>query len=244
MRNIKLVIEYDGTNYHGWQKQLNAVTVQDVLENSIEQLTGENCNVTGAGRTDTGVHAFGQAANFFTQSSIPAERFSNALNSILPDDIVVKTSQQVEPDFHSRHCAKGKKYRYLIYNSQSVSAIYRNLTCHIPDSLDLNNMKEAAGYFIGSHDFSAFRASGSSVVNCVRNIRHVSLEHKEDMIVFEIAGNGFLYNMVRIIAGTLIEIGMGKIHAKDIPSIIDSRCREKAGKTAPAQGLYLVEVYY
>lgn len=244
MRNVKLTIEYDGTNYHGWQSQINAITVQDVLKDAVVKLTGENCNIIGSSRTDVGVHALGQVANFHTGSSIPPERFSYALNSVLPDDIVVKKSEEVNLDFHSRYSARGKKYRYLFYNSVHPSALLRNRACHIAHLLDFEAMQKALAYFTGKHDFSAFRAAGSSVKTSERTITHVSMAREEEIIKFEIAGDGFLYNMVRIIAGTLVEVGTGKIAAESIPRIIESRDRTGAGKTAPAQGLYLVEVYY
>jgi len=244
MHNVKLIIEYDGTNYHGWQSQINARTVQDVVQEAIRKLTGEQCNLIGSSRTDVGVHALGQVANFYTSSTIPPERFSYALNSILPDDIVIKQSEEVDTDFHSRYCAKGKKYRYLIYNCPQPSALMRNRAYHVPYELDLQLMHQAAVHFLGKHDFSSFRASGSSVKTSERTIFHVSLKKDENLISFEIAGDGFLYNMVRIIAGTLVDVGRGRIAPHDIPSIINSRNRDKAGKTAPPQGLYLVEVYY
>lgn len=255
MRNIKLTIEYDGTNYHGWQIQENAITVQGVLKKAIEKLTGEECNLIGTSRTDVGVHALGQVANFMTSSKIPPDKFSYALNSMLPEDIVVRESREVPPDFHSRFSAKGKKYKYLIYNSQKPSALLRNRAAHVYLPLNIEAMKKASFYFLGRHDFSAFRASGSDAKTSERTITEVSLRTCSDcllgqavdgpsLIEFEISGDGFLYNMVRIIAGTLIYVGNGKINADDIPAIIESRDRTKAGKTAPAHGLYLAEIYF
>jgi len=244
MRNIKLTIEYDGTGYHGWQRQENALSVQEVLEKALSKLTGSEVVLTSSGRTDTGVHALGQVANFFTQSTIPAERISLAVNNLLPDDIVVKKSEEVPPDFHSRFSATGKKYRYLIYNSRIPSAFMRNRAYHVYEALDLEAMKKASQYFLGEHDFAGFMASGSSVKTTVRTIYDVSLEKSGDLIEFQITGSGFLYNMVRIIAGTLVEVGKGKIRPDDIKGILESRDRTLAGITAPAHGLYLVEVYY
>jgi tRNA pseudouridine38-40 synthase len=243
-RNIKLTIEYDGTNYHGWQSQINAVTVQDTLTNALKKLTGEDCELTGSSRTDMGVHALGHVANFFTSSAIPADRFSYALNSVLPEDIVIIKAEEVSPEFHSRFQAKGKKYRYLIYNSKYRSALHRNRAWHIRGALDLDAMQTAAEAFLGEHDFFAFMASGSSVKTTVRTIYDISLVKKDELLEFEIQGNGFLYNMVRIIAGTLVYVGMGKIKAEEVSGIIQSKNRKLAGKTAPAHGLYLVEVYY
>ncbi|HPD00978.1 MAG TPA: tRNA pseudouridine(38-40) synthase TruA [Acetivibrio sp.] len=244
MRNIKLTIEYDGTNYHGWQTQNNARTVQDVIEKAIEGLTGEKVALIGSSRTDYGVHALGQVANFATNSTIPGDRFCYALNRILPEDIVIRESCEVGLDFHARFQAKGKKYRYIIYNSRFPSAILRNRAYHVSYNLDIDEMKKAALSFLGTHDFSTFKASGSSVKTSVRTITSVSLEKNGDVLEFEICGNGFLYNMVRIIVGTLVDVGMGRIKADDISDIINGKDRKKAGRTAPAHGLYLVEVYY
>jgi len=244
MRNIKLIIEYDGTNYHGWQTQINALAIQDVIRDAIRKITGEQVDLIGSSRTDVGVHAYGQVANFVTDSNIPDEKFSFALNSVLPFDICIKGSKEVEMDFHSRYSTKGKKYRYKIYNSIYPSAILRDRAYNVKCKLDLEAMKKASLYFLGEHDFTTFRASGSSVKSAVRMITDISLFKKGDIIVFEITGNGFLYNMVRIIVGTLIDVGMGKIKAEEIKSIIESKDRKRAGKTIPAHGLYLIEVYY
>lgn len=242
--NIKLIVEYDGTSYHGWQSQTNARAVQDELNKVLRKLTGEEVTVIGASRTDQGVHALGQVCNFRTGSKIPPDKFSYAINSLLPEDIVVKESEEVDEEFHSRFSAKGKKYRYLIYNSRQPSALLRHRACHIPAPLDFETMKRASGYFLGTHDFAAFRATGGSARTSVRTISQSGLTSEGNIITFEVAGNGFLYNMVRIMAGTLVYIGMGKLHAEDLPDIIESRDRDRAGKTAPAHGLYLVEVYY
>ncbi|MCX8131355.1 MAG: tRNA pseudouridine(38-40) synthase TruA [Clostridia bacterium] len=244
MRNIKLTIEYDGTNYHGWQSQQNAVTVQDTVIKAVRRITGEEVNLTGSSRTDTGVHAYGQVANFFTESRIPVNKFPLALNSALPDDVVVRDAEEVEEEFHSRFSSKGKKYRYLICNSTVPSALMRNRAFFVPGGLDIKAMDRASRHFLGKHDFSAFKATGSSVKSNERTITDVSLRSNGELIEFEIQGDGFLYNMVRIIAGTLVYVGLGKINADDIPAIIRGGDRRKAGKTAPAHGLYLVEVHY
>jgi len=262
MRNIKIVVEYDGTGYHGWQSQVNANTVQGVLGDAVRRITGENCGIIGASRTDVGVHAVGQVANFITGSKIPVERFPQALNSALPDDIVVKAAEEVGLDFHSTYSANGKRYRYLIHNSPFPSALLRHRAFHVTQPLDVDAMQEACRHFLGTHDFSAFRASGSRVKTSERTIFEVSVRKRGDgsaasqgdngtvppflpvLVEFEILGSGFLYNMVRIIAGTLAEVGAGKRSPGDMPAIIESRDRKKAGKTAPAHGLYLVEVYY
>jgi len=244
MKNIKLTIEYDGSQYHGWQTQNNSLAVQDVITEGIFKITGEKVTVNGSSRTDAGVHAFGLCANFLSSSSIPPDRFAYAINTVMPSDIVIVKSEEVSLDFHARFDSKGKKYRYLIYNSVFPSALLRDRACHVSKTLDVAKMQEAADKFIGTHDFSTFMAAGSVVKSTVRTISYVKVEKKDNLISFEIQGDGFLYNMVRIMAGTLIEVGCGKINAADINDIILSGNRKRAGKTAPAHGLYLVEVYY
>ncbi|NLH96111.1 MAG: tRNA pseudouridine(38-40) synthase TruA [Clostridiaceae bacterium] len=254
-RNIKLVIEFDGTAYHGWQSQENAVTVQDTLTAAVRRLTGENCSITGSSRTDTGVHALGFVCNFFTGSPIPADKFSFALNTMLPDDIRVVSSEEVPGDFHSRFSAKGKRYLYYIYNSTFASALLRHRAYHVYYPLDVDEMDRAAKHFIGTHDFLAFSASGYSAKTTVRTIteakvskvsqaRHFVHPKGGQLIEFSVTGNGFLYNMVRIMAGTLVEVGFGKIRADDIPGILAGLDRRQAGRTAPPHGLYLAEVFY
>ncbi|MCX7843636.1 MAG: tRNA pseudouridine(38-40) synthase TruA [Clostridia bacterium] len=244
MRNIKLTIEYDGTNYHGWQIQSNAVSVQEVLEQAISKLTAEEISLTGCSRTDVGVHALGQVANFFTDSRIPPDRFSYALNRILPEDIVIKHSEEVCMDFHSRYWCKGKTYKYLIYNAAFPSALQRNRAYHVSHALDVEAMQQACAHIVGKHDFSAFRASGSDAKTSERTVYRLELCKRDELIEMQISGDGFLYNMVRIIAGTLIEVGTGKLRPDDIAVIIGEGDRRKAGRTAPAHGLYLVEVFY
>jgi tRNA pseudouridine38-40 synthase len=244
MRNIKIVIEYDGHSYHGWQSQINALSVQDVIERALYKLTGEETALTGASRTDTGVHALGQVANFFTRSAIPAEKFAFALNTMLPVDITIRDSEEVPPDFHSRFSATGKRYIYKIYNHPFPSALLRHRAYHVYLPLNLEHMQKGAACLVGTHDFSAFMATGSRVKTTVRTIRKLSVAKNGDMITLDVEGDGFLYNMVRIIAGTLVEIGMGRIRAEDVPDIISGKDRRKAGRTAPPHGLYLAEVFY
>ncbi len=244
MGNIKLVIQYDGTNYCGWQKQKNGISIQEEIEKAIFIVTGEKVNLIGAGRTDKGVHAQGQVANFLTSSSIPADKFKYALNSKLPEDIKVIESELVDDSFHSRYDALGKKYTYIIYNRRILNPLYRNYSYHVPYKLNFHYMEEAAKYFLGTHDFSAFMASNSSVKSTIRTIYNIDLKKDKDLICISIKGNGFLYNMVRIIVGTLVEVGSGKLNPNSIPNIIESKDRKKAGHTAPAKGLYLDEVYY
>ncbi|MEA4846229.1 MAG: tRNA pseudouridine(38-40) synthase TruA [Clostridiaceae bacterium] len=246
MRNIKLIIEYDGTNYCGWQVQENGPTIQGSIEKALFKLTGENITVHGSGRTDAGVHARGQVANFTTESSIPQEKFAYALNNKLPGDIVIKESEEVPLDFHARFSAIGKKYSYLIINSRFPSALLRNHAYHVNycERLDICRIKKAAEAFIGTYDFSGFMATGSKVSDTVRTIYDLSVEQEEELIRFNYKGSGFLYNMVRIITGTLLYSGIGKINPEDMRDIILSKERDRAGVTLPAQGLYLEEVYY
>ena len=244
MRNIKLTIEYDGKDFNGWQKQPNKLNIQGTIEQAIKSITGEDVELNASGRTDAGVHALGQVANFKTNSQIPIEKFSIAINSKLKKSIVIKKAEEVDERFHSRLSCKKKTYRYIINNSEEGSAIYRNLETHVPQKLDVDNMKEAVKYFEGEHDFKAFKASGTSSKNSVRTIYEAKVYQNEEKIYIELTGNGFLYNMVRIIAGTLVEVGIGKIEPKDIPEIIKEGKREKAGKTLPPNGLYLVKVMY
>jgi tRNA pseudouridine38-40 synthase len=230
--------------YNGWQSQNNAVAIQDIVKNAVSRLTGEEVKLIGASRTDAGVHAYGQTANFHTASAIPADKFSFALNALLPEDIVIRRSEEVSPDFHARFSAKGKRYRYLIFNSRHPSALMRHRAYHVFYPLNIEHMRNAAEKILGTHDFSAFRASGSDTKTSVRTMTHVSVERQDEVIAFEIAGDGFLYNMVRIITGTLVEIGAGRLPADCMDEIIQEGNRVKAGRTAPPQGLYLVEVLY
>lgn len=246
MRNIKLIIEYEGTNYCGWQSQKNACSIQETIQNAIEKITGSRSNLTGSGRTDAGVHAKGQVANFLTDSKIPAERFAFALNSVLPRDIVIKNSSEVEMEFHARYSTVGKKYSYLLLNSKQPTALYRNLAYHVSycDKLDLEQMYVASQHFVGTHDFAGFMSTGSSIKGTVRTIYEINIVQEDDLIKLIYHGNGFLYNMVRIISGTLLYAGIGKIHSNEIPKVIASKDRTKAGITLPAHGLYLEKVLY
>lgn len=245
MRNIKLTIEYDGKDFNGWQKQPDKLNIQGTIEKAIEQITGEVVDLNASGRTDRGVHALGQVANFKTNSNLPIEKFPIALNSNLKKSIRIKNAEEVEENFHSRLSCKRKTYRYVINNSQYGTAIYRNLETHIPMKLDIEKMQEAVKYFVGEHDFKAFKASGTSSKSSVRTIYDAKvIQMPDDKIWIELTGSGFLYNMVRIISGTLVEVGMGKIEPKEIENIIKSQKRENAGKTLPPQGLYLVNVEY
>lgn len=245
MRNIKLVIEYDGKEFNGWQKQPNKLNIQGEIEKAIERITGEEVDLTASGRTDAGVHAIGQVANFKTNSNLPIQKIPIALNANLKKSIIIKSAEEVEERFHSRLNCKKKTYRYIINNSKYGTAIYRNLETHIPIKLDIQKMQEAVKYFEGEHDFKAFKASGTSSKSSVRTIYKAEvIDAGNERIYIELTGNGFLYNMVRIISGTLVEVGLGKLEPKEIEKILELKNRENAGKTLPPQGLYLVKVEY
>ena len=244
MRNIKLIIEYDGKGFNGWQKQPDRLNIQGEIEKAIEEITGEKVDLTASGRTDAGVHSLGQTANFKTDSKIPTEKFAKAINSRLKKSIVIKSAEEVDEKFHSRYSVKSKTYRYIINNSENGTAIYRGLEYHVPMKLDYEKMNEAIKYFIGEHDFKAFKASGTSSKSSVRKILDGSVRKEGERVIIEVTGTGFLYNMVRIISGTLLDVGLGKTKLEDIPSIIESKDRTKAGKTLPAHGLYLLQVNY
>ncbi len=245
MRNIKLTIEYDGKEFNGWQKQPDKLNIQGTIEKAIERITGEQVDLMASGRTDRGVHALGQVANFKTNSNIPIEKFAIAINSNLKKSILIKSAEEVDERFHSRLTCKKKTYRYVINNSKYGTAIYRNLETHIPIKLNVEEMQKAIKFFEGEHDFKAFKSSGTSSKSSVRTIYKAEVKQmSNDKIWIELTGNGFLYNMVRIIAGTLVEVGLGKIKAEEINDIMESKRRENAGKTLPPQGLYLVNVEY
>ncbi len=244
MRNIKLLIEYDGKDFNGWQKQPNKLNIQGEIERAIEEVTGEKVDLIASGRTDAGVHALGQVANFKIEKDIPIEKIPYALNSKLKKSIRIKEAEEVPEKFHSRYTCKKKTYRYVINNSIQGTAIYRNLQYHFPEKLDEDKMNEAAKYLIGEHDFKSFKASGTSSKSSVRTIFDAKVIREGELVTIELTGNGFLYNMVRIIAGTLIDVGTYKIEPIDVKNIIDAKDRLKAGKTLPPTGLYLVKVEY
>ncbi len=244
MRNIKLIIEYDGKSFNGWQKQPTKLNIQGEIEKAIEEITGEKVDLTASGRTDAGVHSLGQTANFKTESQIQIEKFAKAINSKLKKSIVIKSAEEVDERFHSRYSVKSKTYRYIINNSDNGTAIYRGLEYHIPMKLDIKKMKEAMKFFEGEHDFKGFKASGTSSKSSVRTIYKGEVKQEGERIIIEVTGNGFLYNMVRIIAGTLVDVGLEKIKPEEIPEIIESKDRTKAGKTLPPHGLYLLKVEY
>ena len=245
MKNIRLTIEYDGKDFNGWQKQPNKLNIQGEIERAIEEITGEKVDLIASGRTDAGVHALAQMANFKTNSNLPVEKYPIALNTKLKKSIRIQKAEEVEEDFHSRYHCKQKTYRYVINNSEQGSSIYRNLEYFVPNKLNVEKMQEAVKYFEGEHDFKAFKASGTSSKSSVRTIYNAEvIEKPYNRIYIELTGNGFLYNMVRIIAGTLVDVGMGKIKPEEIKQIIESKDRNMAGKTLQPNGLYLVSVMY
>jgi len=245
VRNIKLTIEYDGTAYHGWQIQPGLRTIQGVIKEQIAQITQGEVNLIGAGRTDAGVHALGQVANFQTESAIDLTALQRGLNSLLPADIVVKGVEEVEEGFHARFSAHSKVYEYHILNQPYPSALRRHYAWFIPHDLDLPSMKKCGKLLIGSHDFSSFRASGDESRHSIREIIRLEIEQREDnLIVIVIEANAFLREMVRSIVGTLVDVGRGKTSFAEFKEIFAAHDRRQAGMTAPAQGLFLVEVKY
>ncbi|NLX64086.1 MAG: tRNA pseudouridine(38-40) synthase TruA [Clostridiaceae bacterium] len=244
MRNIKLVIEYDGSGYHGWQYQKNALSVQEVLSKAIKKLTGEDVMPVGAGRTDAGVHACGQVANFVTNSTIPAEKFTPALNAYLPDNVAVISSEEADAGFHARFSAKGKHYRYVIINRPQKSALLSKKAWHVPERLDFEAMVKASGYFIGHKCFKAFCAAGHNAKTFDRTVFYSQWQKNGQFLIYDIKGDGFLYNMVRIMVGTMVDIGKGRFEPEIIEQALDNQQRNSIGMTAPPQGLYLMEVFY
>lgn len=245
MRNIKITIEYDGKNFAGWQTQPGKESIQGELKKAIFDITGEEVEVIGSGRTDAGVHALGQVANFHTDSSIDVSKIPYALNAKLKNSIVIKKAEEVSDRFHSRYNVKQKTYMYIIRNAEFPSALNRYREFHVPQGLNFENMEEALSYFKGTHDFKGFMSSGGNKKKTtVRTLTKCSIKKKNEIITIELTGDGFLYNMVRIICGTIVDVGLGKIDASDIPAIIESKDRKKAGRTLPPHGLYLKEVKY
>lgn len=244
MKRVKLVVAYDGTNYHGWQVQDNGITIEEVLNRTISELVQEDIKVIGASRTDAGVHACGNVAVFDTESRIPGDKFSFALNQRLPDDIRIQESCEVDADFHPRYADTVKTYEYNILNRRfelPTKRLYAAF-CYYP--MDIERMNQAAAYLVGEHDFKSFCSAGAQVQTTVRTIYAVNVTKEDDMVHIRITGNGFLYNMVRIIAGTLMQVGTGLMEPEQVKEILEARDRSKAGPTAVAKGLTLVEIRY
>lgn len=240
MKRVMLTVAYDGTNYHGWQIQSNGETIEGVLNRCLSSLMGEKIEVSGASRTDSGVHAMGNLAVFDTESRIPADKISYALNQRLPEDIRIQKSQEVAADFHPRFCATRKTYEYRIYMAPFPMPLRRLYAHYTYVPLDIERMNAGAAYLVGEHDFKSFCSVGAQVETTVRQVDEIRVEKQENEIVIRVAGRGFLYNMVRIIAGTLMEVGRGQLEPEDVQTILNQKDRQAAGPTAPACGLTLV----
>lgn len=244
MRKILITISYDGTKYFGWQKQKEQMTIEGCLEKACEKVFVKGFELVGTSRTDRGVHALGQRASIQTDSKIPTDKICYALNANLPNDIVVTKAEEVPLEFHPRYNCKQKTYEYRILNTEFMQPKLLNYAEHERRFLDIEKMRQAAKYLEGEHDFKAFCASGTTVSSTVRTIYKIIVEKEEDTVIFKFTGNGFLYNMVRILSGTLVYVGLGKIKPEQIPEIIESKDRSKAGKTLSPNGLTLLEIEY
>ncbi|MBN2468234.1 MAG: tRNA pseudouridine(38-40) synthase TruA [Deltaproteobacteria bacterium] len=244
MRNLKLTIEYDGTNYSGWQSQTNAPTIQDTLESAFARILSHRVGLIGAGRTDSGVHALGQVANFKTASSLELSSLLRGANSLLPNDIMIRKIEEVDAIFHARFSAKSRIYEYHIWDNPLPSVFHRNYTWWIRDGLDASLMGKAVLHLLGHHDFSSFQGADKEEVFSEREVMTAAFERRGPKLVFSIEANAFLRHMVRNIIGTLIEVGKGKISPKNFFEIFAARDRRKAGITAPGCGLFLKHVRY
>lgn len=244
MRNIKLTLQYDGTNYHGWQVQPGLPTVQGTIEDKLHEIFKERVRITGAGRTDVGVHALGQVANFKIENRISAQAILRALNSLLPRDIAVVDACEIDLSFHARYSAKRKLYKYLIVRTPHPSPFKRNYAYHCSRPLDLNAMRLACGYLIGEHDFSSFRAADLMQGDPMRTIYSLEITDKADLLEFYIEASGFLKHMARNIVGTLLEVGLGRREPLGVRDALELKDRRAAGPSAPQHGLYLVSVTY
>lgn len=251
MKRIKLTVAYDGTNYSGWQIQPNAPTIENVLDEAIFKTTGERIHVTGASRTDAGVHALGNVAVFDTESTIPGDKWAFAINRHLPEDVSVIASREVKPDFHPRHCNTVKTYEYTMLCGTHPLPQLRNSSWHAGYGLDIEAMQDVAKVLVGEHDFRSFCCVRTQVESTVRTVYSIEFEKKpagfngsHSIVTMRIRGNGFLYNMVRIIAGTLVQVGKGKLTKEDVQLMLDSKDRCEAGQTAPPQGLTLMNIDY
>lgn len=239
MKRVMLIVAYDGTEYHGWQVQPNARTIEGELNRCLSELLQEDIQVIGASRTDAGVHAKGNIAVFDTDARMPAEKISYALNQRLPKDIVIQKSCQVDADFHPRHCDTRKTYSYHIYRGEFPMPLRTRYSYFTYVPLDVTKMREAAAFFLGEHDFKSFCSANTQVESTVRTVEFLDVTEDDQELVITIRGNGFLYNMVRIIAGTLVDVGRGFLAVEDIPDILKACNRERAGQTLPACGLVL-----
>ena len=244
-RNIRLVLEYDGTRYHGWQRQTKETTIQALIEEKIRMMIEEPVKLIASGRTDAGVHAFCHVCNFITHSLIDLPSFRRGLNALLPEDIFIKQAEDVPIDFHSMYGTESKTYEYRILNREDPDVFLRLYTWHIPRHLDREQMRQCLSSLCGEHDFSSFKSTGSGNLNPVRNMMRAEIhEPEQDLLYFVFEANGFLRHMVRNIVGTVVEVGKGKIGFKDFITIFQARDRGKAGVKAPPQGLFLTDVRY
>ncbi|MFQ5901338.1 MAG: tRNA pseudouridine(38-40) synthase TruA [Thermodesulfobacteriota bacterium] len=245
MRNIKLLLEYEGTDYFGWQIQSDLPTIQGIIQDKVKRITGENVNLIAAGRTDTGVHAKGQVCNFMTKSQLPAISIKKGLNALLPNDIVVKDAMDVDEDFNARRKAVSKTYKYLILNRDHPSSFYRRFSWFISYPLDIVSMREGARVIIGKRDFSSFRAVGCGAHHAIRKIENITIDRTpEGLLKIKVKGNAFLRHMVRIMVGTLVALGSGRITIAELKDIVEAKDRTLADMTAPSQGLFLEKVEY
>ena len=241
---VLLRVEYKGTDYCGWQRQKNGLSVQEVLARAVHETTGEASVMHGSGRTDAGVHAMGQAVHFDTHTSIPLDKLPVAINAHLPETVRVLSAREVPAEFNARFDAISKTYLYKMYCAPVSSPLREGLFAFVHKRPDVDEMRRAAEYILGEHDFKVFQSAGGHVKTTVRRITSLVIEERGEEITFEVTGNGFLYNMVRIMVGTLYYVGIGKIAADDIPDILASGKRDRAGKTMPPEGLYLKQVVY
>ena len=245
MENFRLVVGYDGTAYHGWQRQKADRTIQGEIENALATMTGKSVSLAGSGRTDAGVHAIGQTASFNSDAGLSPDIYFKGLNSLLPDDILIRVCESVDPAFHARYNARSKIYQYRILNRDMPSIMERHYVWHIRRQLNIEAMQEAASYLVGEHDFKAFEGTGSPRTSTVRHVIRAGIrETKGNQILFDIEADGFLRYMVRNIVGTLVDVGKGRIPGGNVNRILLSRDRNQAGATAPAKGLFLMKVVY
>lgn len=245
MRRVKIIVAYDGTDYCGWQIQPNGITIEEMLNGAIRKVTGEEVHVIGASRTDSGVHALGNVAVFDTESPIPPERMAYALNQKLPEDIVIVRSEEVDKDWHPRYkVTVSKTYEYRIYNAPAPNPLKRRYSTFVSFPMDVEKMRKGASFLVGQHDFVSFCNVRTNVEDTVRKVEEIRITKKDADIVIRITGNGFLYNMVRIIAGTLIRVGRGFYEPERVKEILEAKKRTEAGVTAPACGLTLVSIDY
>lgn len=243
-QNLRAVLQYEGTRYAGWERQTNGIGIQEILEAAIRRITGETVTVHASGRTDAGVHAEGQVVSFHLRRRMPQRKLRLGLNAVMPDDIAVIDIVPAAPDFHARFSARSKVYRYSIWNADWPAVLGRHLVHHVPQPLDVGAMREAAAHLVGRHDFRAFTKEADRRASTVRNVLRVEIRTAGSAIHLEFEAEGFLYNMVRIATGTLIEVGRGATPPSSVKEILEGRDRTKAGPTAPASGLCLVSVFY